>query len=153
MIGLVRTYFTRLCRLGWAFQPCLRGSRPIGCPWSYFAPLVVIYKPYQDIQAYGLGYMMSFLALDCSHWASFTMNNILTHQTILNLISFLHILNNICEMSFDLEWTTITYLSEQEKKKTHHLYALEQRMEDAFPAVHFHASQVGYSSSKAKQCA
>ena len=46
----------------------------------------------------------------------------------------------MCEICFELEWTIIMQLY-----RNRGINALKQRMEDAFPVVHFHASQVGYT--------
>ena len=50
----------------------------------------------------------------------------------------------MCEICFDLEWTIYHEpVSKQGQRKKYVIYAHKQRMEDAFPMVHFHASQVG----------
>ena len=86
----------------------------------------------------------------CTCLPSFTRDNtsadnIGTDQTILNSMLSLHILNNMCEISFDLEWNIQSPISVTGAwvKKIHVIYAPKFGIEDTFPVVHFHASQVG----------
>ena len=70
----------------------------------------------------------------------------MSHQTILDLILvFTYILNNVCEVCLELEWTIIMQVSQNGKGENYMASMHLKRMEDAFPVVHFHASQVGYT--------
>ena len=55
----------------------------------------------------------------------------------------------MCEISFDLEWTIIMHqfrnMGMGGKMHLNSISALKYQMEDAFPMVHFHASQVSYT--------